>query len=111
MPVENIEAFEKAGMPAAGTIEEMLEKSDLVVDCTPGKIGESNKPLYEQIGIKAIWQGGESHPIAGFSFNAVSNYDGAVGRDLVRVVSCNTTGLCRVISAIDQELGINKVRV
>ena len=110
-PAENVGAFEKAGMPAAGTIEEMLEKSDLVVDCTPGGVGEANKPLYEKIGVKAIWQGGESHPLAGFSFNAVSNYEQAVGRDLVRVVSCNTTGLCRVITPIDRELGIKKVRV
>ncbi|WP_292374308.1 type II glyceraldehyde-3-phosphate dehydrogenase [Methanosarcina sp. UBA411] len=110
-PAENVEAFEKAGMPAAGSIEEMLEKSDLVVDCTPGGIGEKNKPMYEKVGIKAIWQGGESHTISGFSFNAESNYEQAVGRDLARVVSCNTTALCRAISTIDRELGVNKVRV
>ena len=110
-PAENVGAFEKAGMPAAGTIEEMIEKADLVVDCTPGGVGEGNKPLYQKAGVKAIWQGGESHPLAGFSFNAASNYEGALGRDLVRVVSCNTTGLCRVISPIDRELGIKKVRV
>lgn len=109
-PAENIGAFEQAGMPAAGTIEEMLEKYDLVVDCTPGGVGEKNKPMYMKVGIKAIWQGGESHPIAGFSFNAASNYEHAVGRDLTRVVSCNTTGLCRVISTIDRALGVNKVR-
>ena len=109
-PAENIGAFQKAGMPAAGTIEEMLEKSDLVVDCTPGGVGEKNKPLYEKVGIKAIWEGGESHPIAGFSFNAICNYEEAVGRDLVRVVSCNTTGLCRAIKTIDKALGVNKVR-
>jgi glyceraldehyde-3-phosphate dehydrogenase (NAD(P)) len=97
-------------MPAAGTIEEMLEKSDLVVDCTPGGIGEKNKPLYEKVGIKAIWEGGESHQVAGFSFNAICNYEEAVGRDLVRVVSCNTTGLCRAIKTIDKALGVNKVR-
>ena len=45
-------------MPAAGTIEEMIEKSDLVVDCTPGGVGEANKPWYEKAGVKAIWQGG-----------------------------------------------------
>ncbi|MDD4307115.1 MAG: glyceraldehyde 3-phosphate dehydrogenase NAD-binding domain-containing protein, partial [Methanosarcina sp.] len=56
-PVESIEAFEKAGMSTAGTIEEMLEKADLVVDCTPGGVGEKNKPMYEKVGIKAIWQG------------------------------------------------------
>lgn len=110
-PAENVGAFEKAGMPAAGTIEEMIEKADLVVDCTPGGIGEGNKPLYQKAGVKAIWQGGESHTLTGFSFNAASNYDKALGSDLVRVVSCNTTGLCRVISPIDRELGVKKVRV
>jgi glyceraldehyde-3-phosphate dehydrogenase (NAD(P)) len=110
-PAENIEAFEKAGIPLAGTIQEMIGKADLVVDGTPGGIGGKNKPLYEKAGVKAIWQGGESHQLAGFSFNAVSNYDKALGRDFVRVVSCNTTGLCRVISPIDKELGINKVRI
>ncbi len=110
-PAANLGAFEKAGIPAAGTIEEMVEKADLVVDCTPGGIGEENKPMYEKAGVKAIWQGGESHPLAGFSFNAICNYEQAVGRDLVRVVSCNTTGLCRVIYPIDQELGVKKVRV
>ncbi len=109
-PAENIEAFKKAGMPTAGSIEEMLEKSDLVVDCTPGGVGEKNKPMYEKIGIKAIWQGGESHTISGFSFNAASNYEQALGRDLTRVVSCNTTGLCRAITPIDNKLGVNKVR-
>ncbi len=109
-PAENMEGFEKAGMPAASTIEEMLEKSDLVVDCTPGGVGEKNKPMYMKVGIKAIWQGGESHTISGFSFNAASNYEQAIGRDLARVVSCNTTGLCRSISTIDKALGVNKVR-
>ena len=110
-PATNLGAFEKAGIPAAGTIEEMIEKADLVVDCTPGGVGESNKPIYEKAGVKAIWQGGESHPLAGFSFNAACNYEQAVGRDLVRVVSCNTTALCRVIYPIDKELGVKKVRV
>ena len=110
-PAENVGAFEKAGIPAAGTIEEMVEKADLVVDCTPGGVGETNKPLYKKAGVKAIWQGGEIHPLTGFSFNAVSNYEKALGLDLVRVVSCNTTGLCRVITPIDRELGVKKVRV
>ncbi len=110
-PAENVGAFEKAGIPAAGTIEEMVEKADLVVDCTPGGVGETNKPLYQKAGVKAIWQGGEIHPLTGFSFNAVSNYEKALGLDLVRVVSCNTTGLCRVITPIDRELGVKKVRV
>ncbi len=108
---DRVESFEKAGIPAAGTLEDMIGKADLVVDCTPGGVGESNKAVYEKAGVKAIWQGGEDHELTGFSFNAVSNYEGALGRDFVRVVSCNTTGLCRVICPIDRAFGVKKARV
>lgn len=103
------ETFEKAGIPVAGSVEEMLKKADIVVDATPGDVGVTNKPLYEKLGIKAIWQGGEDHEVAGFSFNAHSNYKDAIGRQFVRVVSCNTTGLCRIIKAMDDNFGVDKV--
>ena len=89
----------------------MVQVADIVVDCTPGGMGEKNKALYEKAGVKAIWQGGEEHELAGFSFNATANYEEALGLDFARVVSCNTTGLCRVIYPLDQEFGIKKVRV
>lgn len=108
---DRVESFEKAGIPAAGTIEDMVEKADLVVDCTPGGVGESNKAMYEKAGTKAIWQGGEEHELTGFSFNAACNYENALGLDFVRVVSCNTTGLCRAIYPIDREFGVKKARV
>ncbi len=103
-------AFEKAGIPVAGTIDDMLKAADIVVDATPGGIGAKNKALYEKFGIKAIWQGGEDHEVAGFSFNSDCNYHEAIGRQFVRVVSCNTTGLCRIIHAMDREYGVAKVR-
>lgn len=103
-------AFEKAGIPVAGTIDDMLKATDVVVDATPGGIGAKNKALYEKYGIKAIWQGGEDHEVAGFSFNSDCNYHQAIGRQFVRVVSCNTTGLCRIIHAMDREYGVAKVR-
>lgn len=103
-------AFEKAGIPVAGTIEEMVQKADVIVDGTPGGVGESNKALYEKYNKKAIWQGGEEHDLAGFSFNAHANYKDAIGRQFVRVVSCNTTGLCRVIKALDDKIGVAKVK-
>ncbi len=107
----SLSAFKEAGMSTAGTVEEMVKNADVVVDCTPGGMGEANKALYEKAGVKAIWQGGEDHELAGCSFNANSNYENALGRDFVRVVSCNTTGLCRVISPLDKAFGIKKVRV
>ena len=103
-------SFEKAGLPVAGTVEEMLKSADIVIDATPGGIGEKNRPLYEKIGIKAIWQGGEDHEVAGFSFNSDCNYKEAIGRQFARVVSCNTTGLCRIINTMDKAYGVEKVR-
>lgn len=95
----------------SGMLDDMLKEADIVVDCTPDGIGEKNKPLYEKVGIKAIWQGGEEHEIAGFSFNAFANYDEAIGRDFTRVVSCNTTGLTRVLYLLDKAFGIDKARI
>ncbi|MCD6145420.1 MAG: type II glyceraldehyde-3-phosphate dehydrogenase [Methanosarcinales archaeon] len=101
--------FRDAEMEISGTTDDMLEEADVVVDCTPGKIGAQNKPVYDAANIKAIWQGGEAHELAGISFNAHSNYDEALGCDYARVVSCNTTGLSRIISTLDV-FGIEKVR-
>ena len=111
VPDGKAEPFSKEGFSVAGTIEEMIEKADIVVDCTPGKIGVSNKALYEKAGVKAIWQGGESKDVAPISFNSEANYGQAINADYARVVSCNTTGLCRVIYPLDQKFGVEKVRV
>ena len=102
-------AFEKVGLSVAGSVEDMCKAADIIVDATPGDVGATNKPLYERLGKKALWQGGEDHEIAGFSFNSSCNYKDAIGRQFVRVVSCNTTGLCRIIHAIDKEYGVAHV--
>jgi glyceraldehyde-3-phosphate dehydrogenase (NAD(P)) len=102
-------AFEKVGLSVAGSVKDMCKAADIIVDATPGDVGATNKPLYEKLGKKALWQGGEEHEIAGFSFNSSCNYKDAIGRQFVRVVSCNTTGLCRIIHAIDKEYGVAHV--
>ena len=81
------------------------------MDCTPGGIGSQNKTdIYEKIGLKAIFEGGEDHDAIGSSFNAEANYESNIGKDYVRVVSCNTTGLCRTLKPVYDLAGIKKVR-
>ena len=102
-------AFDAAGVPVAGFIDDMLMACDIVVDATPGGVGAANRALYEKHGVKAIWEGGEEHEVAGFSFNSSCNYKDAIGKQFARVVSCNTTGLCRLIHAVDEKFGVKHV--
>ncbi|MCD6522547.1 MAG: phosphorylating glyceraldehyde-3-phosphate dehydrogenase [Candidatus Diapherotrites archaeon] len=107
---ENIGLFERRGMEIRGTINDLIEKCDVIVDATPGKIGAKNKPLYEKAGIKAIFEGGEKADTVQCSFNALCNYEEAIGKDYVRVVSCNTTGLARTIRPMLDIADIGRIR-
>jgi glyceraldehyde-3-phosphate dehydrogenase (NAD(P)) len=106
---ENVEAFAKEGYKVAGTLDDLLGKADIIVDTTPGGVGEEYKAVYEKAGVRAIFQGGEDHGLAGISFNAMANYQEAWGARFARVVSCNTTGLVRTLYPLDREVGISRV--
>ncbi|MDR1721514.1 MAG: phosphorylating glyceraldehyde-3-phosphate dehydrogenase [Methanobrevibacter sp.] len=107
---EREKLFDKAGIEIAGTVDEMIEEADLVVDCTPGNVGPENLKKYKSAGVKAIYQGGESHSLTELSFNSFANYDDSFGKDYTRVVSCNTTGLARTLKPVLDRCGINKIR-
>lgn len=104
-------SFRDTGIPCAGLSKELVSDSDIVIDATPEDVGSQNKQMYQSLGKKAIFQGGEEHEVAGISFVAQCNYDQAMGKQFVRVVSCNTTALCRVLQSIDEEFGILKANV
>ena len=107
---KNIEMFKKAGYDVRGALEDMLDcGADIIIDCTPAGIGALNKPDYEERGLPAIFQGGESADIAEVSFCACCNYDKAWGKRYVRVVSCNTIGICRTVGELDRRFGVEKV--
>jgi len=93
-----------------GDINNLLEEVDVIVDATPKKIGKENLDKYYKVKkVKAIFQGGEKHEVAGTSFVAQCNYDEAINKDYVRIVSCNTNGLCRTLHAVDKAYGISSV--
>lgn len=91
------DALKKAGLPVAGGLKELLKECDIVVDCAPEHMGAENLKVYRDHKVKAVFQGGEEHEAIGWSFNANANYHHTVGKDYVRVVSCNTTGLIRTL--------------
>ena len=99
-----------AGIPLTGTLDDLLSEIDVVVDCTPKKVGAQNRARYQAAGVKSIWQGGEQHEVAGYSFVAQVNYAGALGRESARVVSCNTTALSRVLHALHRHGWVKRAR-
>lgn len=104
---ENVAPFKDAGMEVNGTLQELLGEADLVVDGTPR--GSGYRALYEEAGIKAIWQGGEKHELTGLSFNSQVNFEAALGAAYLRVPSCNTTGLIRTLYPLQVAFGVEDV--
>lgn len=96
----HLDAFRAAGLQARGTLDDLLRAADIVVDATPKGLPERNLPRYRAAGLKVIVQGGESHDLTGHSFVAQANYASALGRDITRVVSCNTTSVVRTLGAL-----------
>jgi glyceraldehyde-3-phosphate dehydrogenase (NAD(P)) len=102
--------MEAAGVPVTGSLDDLLRQADVVVDCTSKGIGAKNKELYQAAGVKAIWQGGEKHESAGYSFVAQVNYEGARNCQFARVVSCDTTASCQVLHALDRQDWVKRAR-
>ena len=103
-------AFDEAGLATAGTLDDLLAVVDVVVDCAPAGIGERNRPTYEAHGTPAVYQGGEDAAIADASFNARASGE-IRDADSLRVVSCNTTGLSRLLAPLEEAYGVEKARV
>jgi glyceraldehyde-3-phosphate dehydrogenase (NAD(P)) len=102
--------FAEAGIELAGDVEHLVAESDIVVDGCPSGVGAENAAMYREHDTPALLQGGEDADAVDASFVARANYDSVTGAELVRVVSCNSTGLSRLIAPLREEYGIEKVR-
>ncbi len=109
--IESNKLFSDAGFRILGDTINLVDKADVIVDASPSDIGAINKGKYNKKGKKIIYQGGESKNIADISFVAQCNYEEAKQKNSVRVVSCNTTGLCRLLNALDSNFGVERTRV
>ena len=108
---ERVDRFAEEGLDIAGEVDDLVAAADVIVDCTPSGIGAENASLYADHDTPAIFQGGEDADVADVSFNARGNFEAASGADHVRVVSCNTTGLSRLLAPLREEYGVEKARI
>ena len=65
----NEQAFADHDIPVAGSFEDLSKQVDIMLDSSPGGVGAKNKELYEKLGGKAIFQGGEKNDIADVYFH------------------------------------------
>ncbi|MCX6580788.1 MAG: type II glyceraldehyde-3-phosphate dehydrogenase [Candidatus Aminicenantes bacterium] len=97
---EAIAQMRKNGLKVEGTFSDILKDADIVVDTAPTGVTAKNVLLYEEARKPFIINGGEKHETTGFSFSSLANYREAVGIKKTRIVSCNTTAICRVLVAL-----------
>lgn len=108
---ENEELLKNAGIPVSGSMEELVDKCDILLDSTSAGIGAKNKELYAKHNKKAIFQGGEKNSVADVFFHGYANYEKGLGKQFLKLTSCNTTGLIRAVDCIDREAGVERVAV
>lgn len=103
--------FDALGIPVSGTFDELIHSVDIMLDSSPGGIGIKNKELYEKAGVKAVFQGGEKNSVADVFFHGYANYEKGVGKDYLKLTSCNTTGLIRSVDCLDRAFGVDRVAI
>ncbi len=99
------------GIPVSGTLEELVQEVDIMLDATSAGIGAKNKEIYRKYNTKAVFQGGEKNDVADVFFHGYANYEKGIGADYLKLTSCNTTGLIRAIDAIDRAVGVVKTAI
>lgn len=108
---DKISGLEAVGIPVSGTMDDILKEVDVVLDATPAGIGEKNKEKYKKFAVKAIFQGGEKNEVADVFFHGYANYEKGIGKDFLKLTSCNTTGLIMAMDCLDRAVGIEKIAI
>jgi glyceraldehyde-3-phosphate dehydrogenase (NAD(P)) len=96
---EATEALRGFGIEPAGDLDDLLASADLVIDAGPGGTGAGRFPGYQRAGISSVFCGGETDTRLGPMVHPALNYARALGRRSIRLPSCNTTALGRLIAA------------
>lgn len=101
-PNTNPWPFQEAGILVKGTLDDLLQRVDLIFDCTPAGTGQTYQSLYQQYGVKVVFQGGEDLEVAPLTLFAPVNFAEVAqnGFDRARVGSCNENAQMTVIASL-----------
>lgn len=110
IPENLISNFQKNKINFAGTINDAVTQSDIVIDASKEGLGFKNKTeFYLPLQKKAIFQGGEErhgeYSVANIIHNSRVNYDKVKGLDYVIQGSCNVSGMGRIMQPLIESFG------
>jgi glyceraldehyde-3-phosphate dehydrogenase (NAD(P)) len=108
---ENKPQFDAIGVPISGTLEDLVQACDILLDATNAGVGAKNKEIYARYGKKAVFQGGEKDSIADVFFHGYANYEKGIDANYLKLTSCNTTGLIRAVDCLDRAYGVDRVAI
>ncbi len=106
-----VASLEEQGLPVSGTLADLIDQCDVLLDSTSAGVGAKNKELYQAAGKKAIFQGGEADSVADVFFHGYANYERGVGQQFLKLTSCNTTGLIRAVDCLDRIAGVTRTAI
>ena len=107
----NEKLFETAGIKISGSLDDLVQKVDIMLDATSAGVGAKNKEIYEKYNKRAIFQGGEKNSVADVFFHGYANFEQGIDKQFLKLTSCNTTGLIRAVDCINREIGVEKVAI
>lgn len=112
VPNKLINEFRKKNYDIAGSIEEAVTESDLVIDASSEGNGFKNMiKYYRPLKKKAIFQGGEDRygkkSVANVIHNSRINYEKTLDKEFVIQGSCNVTGMGRIIQPLIEDYGVS----
>lgn len=108
---ENKPQFDALNIQTSGTLEDLVQACDVLLDATSAGVGAKNKEIYARYGKKAVFQGGEKNSVADVFFHGYANYEKGIGANFLKLTSCNTTGLIRVVDCLDRAIGVERVAI
>ena len=106
---EGVQVMKAAGITIAGTITDLLEQVDMVIDATSPGVGLKNRKLYEKSNVKATFQAGEKHKAGDTLFSPCHNYDECKGGNYLEMLSCNTTAIARLARLVEKNFGLKRM--
>ena len=105
---DKVDDMKKDGVKVQGTMEELLQDIDAVIDACPPGVGAKNRKIYEKFGVPAIFQAGEKYGVGDAMFHPMANYDKVKNQKYIQMLSCNTNGIARQIFACDRAFGVEE---